>query len=443
MTIDEFLAQNAAQTAANQPAPLNPSSFDQDWQYQNALANQNSSIDGRPNNTNLYDNYSINIPYADKLAMWNAGSINPNTGMPYKDEGDASKPQAPAWMSGLLAQDPSTWAPLGRDSLARNLPIDEQAFIYDNGTGYGTKSYLDSHGASDNDDFARPTYMEGTDTFGLAGALVAALITGGLASGAIGGAAGGGAAAAGAGAGAGATAGELGGGMLLDTGGMGLTGAGGIGSASSLADAGIAGWGSGAGAAATGAGAGLGAHFSDAGFASSNPELGLDPGYVGSGTGTGWDAGVMPDGGTNPDYSNEGHNYPTSESTQGAGGSPINASTAGTPGLSSLQQKLASQLLKTAQSKLTGGGSGAAGGMPGGSGIGYTPNELSNETPGMMAGYGAPQAQAAQAGTPHFLGGAQQPQFQGVGYMQVPQAQDPSQMMKLAQALQGQDQNYG
>jgi len=285
--------------------------------------------------------------------------------------------------------------------------------------------------------------------------ILAAILTGGAAAEAMGGGAAlGEAAGTAAGEGAGAAlggaagAGELGGGgMLLDTGGMGLTGAGGIGSVPSLADAGIAGWGSGAGAAA-GAGAGLGAHFSDAGYAAQqnalNPSLGLDSEYVGSGTGSGWDAGVS---GGNPDYSNEGHNYPTSESTQGIGGSPINATTAGTPGLglpSGIQNRLISQLLQTAlkpKPNGAGGGSGL-GGMFGAGGTGYTPNEMANETPGMMGTAAAPQSQQ-QASASHFLGGAQQPQLQGVGYMQVPQAQDPSQMMKLAQALQGQDQNYG
>lgn len=41
------------------------------------------------------------------------------------------------------------------------------------------------------------------------------------------------------------------------------------------------------------------------------------------------------------DYSNEGKNYPTAESTQGAGGSPVNASMANMSGLSGLLKTLA------------------------------------------------------------------------------------------------------
>ncbi len=308
----------------------------------------------------------------------------------------------------------------------------DRQYAYINGIDpqTGKSWYEHSGGDSALDQAGLPQEAHGWLDKNLVGILAAAL-TGGALSGAMGGA---GALGEGAGAAAGSgyaipSAAELSAGGF-GTGGMGLTGAGGIGSASSMVGAGIGGSaGYGAGAAATGLGSGLGAHFSDAGYAAEqnalNPSLGLDADYVGSGTGTGWDAGVTP------------------ESTQGPGGSPVNATTAGTPSLSSLQQKIASQLLKAAQSKLTGGGSGASGGMFGSSGAGYAPNQIANETPGMLGTAAAPQAQAQQAGSPHFLGGAQQPQLQGVGYMQVPQAQDPSQMMKLAQALQGQDQNYG
>jgi hypothetical protein len=452
MTIDEFLAQYAANKAANPPAPLDPNSFDQQFQYQNALTSQNAP--------QQVDISNMDTPYADRLAAWKAGTaIAPSWG----DKGiGATAPEAPSWMAGLLAQDPSKWPSVD----SQRIPIEEAQFIWDNGPAMDsndnmlpTKAGIALGGMPDRGTDQRPEADGGWLDRNLVPILAAALVGGATMGAGVGGAGGAG---SGGGAAAGAGAGEAaGGGMLLDTGGMGLTGAGGIGSVSSLADAGIAGWGAGPGVAATGLGAGLGSHFSDAGFAAEqnalNPSLGLDADYVGSGTGTGWDAGVSNTPfDINPDYANETAKLTAQNAAEPGSLLPTNAPTvdlsgAASSGLSSLQQKIASQLLKTGISKLigggaggSGGGSGASGGIFGGSGgTGYSPNELSNETPGMLATSAAPQSQQQQSSASHFLGGAQQPQFQGVGYMQVPQGQDPSQMMKLAQALQGQDQNYG
>ena len=70
---------------------------------------------------------------------------------------------------------------------------------------------------------------------------------------------------------------------------------------------------------------------------------------------------------TQSDYSNEGRNYPTTVSTQGTGGSPVNASTAAAAG-AGLTASQISNLVKAGLS--LGGIAGASGMLGGGSGMG-------------------------------------------------------------------------
>lgn len=82
------------------------------------------------------------------------------------------------------------------------------------------------------------------------------------------------------------------------------------------------------------------------------------------------EGGLLSDLQPDSNYSNEGRNYPTTESTQGAGGSPVNAATAGAGALTASQianlirGALALAGAGTAVSNMGGGGGGGGGGVP-------------------------------------------------------------------------------
>lgn len=210
-------------------------------------------------------------------------------------------------------------------------------------------------------------------------------------------------------------------------GGMGLTGAEGIGAAGSLVDAGIG------GSAGYGAGSVAGienlfdpSNYSNEGLNYPTPESTVNsPINV--------DAPTVDLSDSIPsDYSNEGRNYPAEESTKG---SPINSSSPTVDLSSKFPSKLVESLAKTLMK--SGGYGGSGGGGFGGMGSGFS--MPANETPGMMQGQAAPQQQQAIAQA-LLLGNPDQPKFSPSGYMPVSQGVQPNmQMMQLAQALQ-QDQ---
>ncbi len=323
----------------------------------------------------------------------------------------------------------------------------------------------------DNDGFNYAEAARNIAIFMSLGTLAPAMAAGTVGSGAAAAGAAEGATAAGAGTAAAAgsyaipTAAELSA-AGFGTGGMGMTGAAGIGSASSVvgAGAGAAGYGSGI-AGALGAGAAgyaiptaeeltaAGYDVNGMGMTGANG-IGAAPSVVESGalSGTGYGATAADLAESyNPNYSHEGDHYPTPESTAN---SPINANAPDLQAPSSnfqndLIKNIAKQLLKSGSgtSGTPGGGSspygsmGGQGGYGGMGGYGNVLNAPANETPNMIASQAAPQQQQALAQA-LLLGNPEQPQFNGVGYMPVPQSSAPNaQMMALAKALQGDDYN--
>lgn len=154
---------------------------------------------------------------------------------------------------------------------------------------------------------------------------------------------------------------------------------------------------------------------------------------------------ISPDSLSNAtNYSNEGHNYPTSESTAT---SPINATTgpnaAPTVDLSgpsigdALKKITTPENLAKLANVLKGGGT--AGIFGSGSGFAGSPNEISNMTPGMMQ-VAAAQQQQQQAANPFQIKDDAQPQFAGGGYLAIPEGVRPqggdSQIARLAKMLQ-------
>lgn len=73
-----------------------------------------------------------------------------------------------------------------------------------------------------------------------------------------------------------------------------------------------------------------------------------------------WDTGYFND--ATADYSNEGNNYPTTESTQGSGGSPVNASTSSSLDVATLLKKLFTKTDASGKTTLNTGVIGALGG---------------------------------------------------------------------------------
>ncbi len=129
--------------------------------------------------------------------------------------------------------------------------------------------------------------------------------------------------------------------------------------------------------------------------------------------------------------------------------------TAATTGLGTLATTAGKALLPSVIKALTGGtttpGTGSPTGTPSGSSnpfgsYGASSNmvggQAANETPGMQAQSAVPQGQTQQLAQALMLGGQAQPQFGSVGYTPVSQGiQQNAQMMALAKALQGDNDN--